>query len=246
VDGLEPGYNHATATAARLRVVAFSKNKDASRTAQLPAPVDPDVMAPPPAKAKAAAGVELDPSANGTSLVVAEEQEIMRFAKLLARVIRRDGSFAADIRGVDDTELAHVRDILNRFYDTIDVARAAIDAEMTYRAIAETVLKEHPDFACPISHALMRDPVVAADGHSYERWEIESHFSCGSRKSPIDGDNLSGTALIPNRNLKKEIERGMAVALGESTDNGGSGGVSGSGGSGGSKEVMPPPKRPRP
>lgn len=151
-------------------------------------------------------------------------------------MIRRDGSFMEDIRGVDDGELALVRDILERLCFARDAARDAIDSEMSVRALTETVLRDHPHFACPLSRVLMRDPVVAADGHSYERREIERHFASGSRVSPVEGDALSGTGLIPNRNLKNEIERAMAAALGESTDAGASGG-SGRG-SGGSKESL--------
>ena len=36
------------------------------------------------------------------------------------------------------------------------------------------------NLVCPISHALMTDPVVAADGHSYERREIERWISSGT------------------------------------------------------------------
>ncbi|EKX45487.1 hypothetical protein GUITHDRAFT_53147, partial [Guillardia theta CCMP2712] len=33
---------------------------------------------------------------------------------------------------------------------------------------------EHPaDFLCPISMEVMKDPVIAMDGHSYERQNIE-------------------------------------------------------------------------
>ena len=41
-----------------------------------------------------------------------------------------------------------------------------------------------PDaLCCPISMEIMRDPVIAADGHTYERVEIESWFA-NNRTSP--------------------------------------------------------------
>ena len=41
-----------------------------------------------------------------------------------------------------------------------------------------------PDaLCCPISMEIMRDPVIAADGHTYERAEIESWFA-NNRTSP--------------------------------------------------------------
>ena len=42
---------------------------------------------------------------------------------------------------------------------------------------------EYPEsFRCPLSRSLMRDPVTAADGHSYERGNI----LCGRLKISID------------------------------------------------------------
>lgn len=34
-----------------------------------------------------------------------------------------------------------------------------------------------PSFKCPITHRVMRDPVVAADGHCYERSAISAWFA---------------------------------------------------------------------
>jgi hypothetical protein len=87
-----------------------------------------------------------------------------------------------------------------------------IEGEITLRRRAEVVAKVHPDCVCPISHALMRDPVVAADGRSYERREIEAWFARGQRKSPLTDDNVTTTTLFPNVNLRLEIERALEAA----------------------------------
>lgn len=55
-----------------------------------------------------------------------------------------------------------------------------------------------PAFFCPISMELMRDPVSTADGHCYERANIERWFAQGSRTSPKTGARLSSTTLIPS------------------------------------------------
>ena len=48
-----------------------------------------------------------------------------------------------------------------------------------------------PDsFVCPISYEIMRDPVVTADGLSYERAAIEHWFSTGHRTSPRTNEPL--------------------------------------------------------
>lgn len=68
-----------------------------------------------------------------------------------------------------------------------------------------------PDELCsPIGHELMRVPVMASDGHSYEKSEIEAWFrQCKTRgdsiTSPLTGERLENTNLTPNITLQKVI-----------------------------------------
>ena len=58
-----------------------------------------------------------------------------------------------------------------------------------------------PDaLCCPISMEIMRDPVIAADGHTYERVEIESWFA-NNRTSPTvwKSTSASGAPAVRNR-----------------------------------------------
>jgi hypothetical protein len=50
----------------------------------------------------------------------------------------------------------------------------------------------------------MRDPVIAGDGHSYEREAIE-RWLMGHRTSPLTGRVMPGTTLIPNHRLRQLI-----------------------------------------
>ena len=62
-----------------------------------------------------------------------------------------------------------------------------------------------PDaLCCPISMEIMRDPVIAADGHTYERAEIEAWFA-NNRTSPKTGAVLPHGSLIPNHAAKAMI-----------------------------------------
>lgn len=61
-----------------------------------------------------------------------------------------------------------------------------------------------PEHLCPITQAVMIDPVVAADGQSYER-EAISRWLVTSRKSPLSNADLDHTNLIANLSLKKMI-----------------------------------------
>jgi predicted amino acid-binding ACT domain protein len=61
------------------------------------------------------------------------------------------------------------------------------------------------DYLCPIRHELMTDPVVASDGHTYERESITEWIRRGNRKSPLSGINLPNTYIFDNILVKKII-----------------------------------------
>eukprot|EP00930_Biecheleria_cincta_P070173 TRINITY_DN57819_c0_g1_i1.p1 TRINITY_DN57819_c0_g1~~TRINITY_DN57819_c0_g1_i1.p1 ORF type:complete len:625 (-),score=117.30 TRINITY_DN57819_c0_g1_i1:49-1923(-) len=62
------------------------------------------------------------------------------------------------------------------------------------------------DAICPISQQIMEDPVVCADGHSYERSFIQRWLALGKRTSPRTNLSLAHTTLIPNLNLRGMIQ----------------------------------------
>ncbi|CAI5470646.1 unnamed protein product [Closterium sp. Yama58-4] len=59
-------------------------------------------------------------------------------------------------------------------------------------------------FICPISKEIMKDPVVAADGFTYERQHITA-WMASSSLSPATGQPLPHTCLTPNNVLKNLI-----------------------------------------
>ena len=66
------------------------------------------------------------------------------------------------------------------------------------------------DFICPITTEVMSDPVMAADGHSYERKQIERWLATKST-SPMTGEALQHTHTFPNHALRRQIrERRVA------------------------------------
>lgn len=73
---------------------------------------------------------------------------------------------------------------------------------------AEQSSADFPDeFLCPISRELMKDPVIAEDGYSYERECIESWIRGKNKRSPMTNLLLKTTLLTPNRSLKTAIQR---------------------------------------
>ncbi|XP_034534893.1 WD repeat, SAM and U-box domain-containing protein 1 isoform X2 [Notolabrus celidotus] len=73
---------------------------------------------------------------------------------------------------------------------------------------SDSVCSGTPDeFLCPITRELMREPVIAADGYSYEREAIESWINTKNRSSPMTNLPLLTTLLTPNHTLKMAIGR---------------------------------------
>ena len=56
---------------------------------------------------------------------------------------------------------------------------------------------------CPLSLEIYEDPVMAADGFSYERREIENWFARGKRTSPKTNEELPHVMLVPNREVRQ-------------------------------------------
>jgi len=71
---------------------------------------------------------------------------------------------------------------------------------------AQQVEDHFPDsLVCPILGTLMADPVIAADGHTYERAAITEWFK-ESSLSPMTGLNLNSKSVITNYALKTVID----------------------------------------
>ncbi|KAM0821381.1 hypothetical protein ACQ4PT_072267 [Festuca glaucescens] len=64
-----------------------------------------------------------------------------------------------------------------------------------------------PDFRCPISLDLMRDPVVSSSGQTYDRESITRWFGAGKSTCPKTGQVLTNLELVPNKALKNLISR---------------------------------------
>ena len=68
-------------------------------------------------------------------------------------------------------------------------------------------------FTCSISQEVMEDPVVAADGFSYERSSIVGWLA-GHSTSPLTNEELAHKMLTPNRNLRSNIQTWLEVQAG--------------------------------
>ncbi|GJQ86807.1 hypothetical protein Trydic_g5595 [Trypoxylus dichotomus] len=61
------------------------------------------------------------------------------------------------------------------------------------------------DFLCPITHEIMREPVIVSDGFTYERRAITEWFMSGKFTSPMTNMVLINTDYKPNIELRNAI-----------------------------------------
>lgn len=79
-----------------------------------------------------------------------------------------------------------------------------IDPEELLKYIDENKIPH--EFYCSISQDIMKDPVKTKDGFTYDRESIERWLAT-SWKSPLTGLELESKALLPNNELKIQIEK---------------------------------------
>jgi hypothetical protein len=96
---------------------------------------------------------------------------------------------------------------LQQLNNTIQEASELVQQALERRKAEEAVAECQNTFRCPIGLGFMKDPVVAADGHTYERKQIEAWFASPQFsdlpvKSPKTNVPLEHTMLIPNHALK--------------------------------------------
>jgi len=97
--------------------------------------------------------------------------------------------------------------LVKRKTDLEDMQRRLDDAILR-REVEEEIQEKPSSFICPITMSLMKSPVMASDGHSYERDAIQEHIrrQGANAKSPSTGERLAHHNLTPNHTLKKSID----------------------------------------
>lgn len=98
---------------------------------------------------------------------------------------------------------------LLRDIDVIETKEAAAREALQLRSHLEALSHE---CTCPIRHTLMKEPVVAADGHTYDREAIERWLRRHST-SPMTGLPLAHLNLVPNIVLGRVVRQMREAGL---------------------------------
>lgn len=124
-------------------------------------------------------------------------------------------------------ELAHLRGVgldaleseeLRELQGVVQRTSRLLEHALVRRAAESDVVAAQKEFMCPIGHDLMREPVMAVDGHTYDRVNIERLFALKAGetlRSPMTNAELAKTDLYPNHALKSMIERAVDAKVAE-------------------------------
>ncbi|XP_076437330.1 WD repeat, SAM and U-box domain-containing protein 1-like [Babylonia areolata] len=107
--------------------------------------------------------------------------------------------------------LGHRRKILRGRDPEADVRKGASPAEKSAGQAKDTV-EGLNELLCPITMEMMRDPVIAADGYTYDRRAIQQWLESGKDRSPMTNAVLSHKHLTPNHTLKMLIHKHLEQA----------------------------------
>ena len=88
--------------------------------------------------------------------------------------------------------------------------RTCVFMERETKRLTDEMMVKMPSSVCSISMKIMKDPVVAEDGHSYERACIEEWFcTCRTLGRPMTSpltNNIVGSRLVSNHVMKGLIK----------------------------------------
>lgn len=148
------------------------------------------------------------------------EQELQCKQQELAAITRQlknaNASLAQAEAQVAKLRGENLSDSTDKELETIRAAQERglkrVDDEMERRDVENFVASENPAFVCPVSHALMKDPVLARDGYSYERASIErwiQEYSGDVLRSPSTNLPLTSADLLPVHTIKSAISEAV-------------------------------------
>ena len=113
-----------------------------------------------------------------------------------------------NIHKLEALRKANIQQYLSRNYRYIDISNRRTISLMPINIPNENI-DINPHFMCPISMEIMKEPVLAADGNTYDRKSIEKWFQTSS-KSPITNLEID-KVLTPNIALYHLIQECLQV-----------------------------------
>lgn len=180
--------------------------------AAIRARIEARVIAPVvPAAASAEVSVKQDEKEVKAGVVEKSESEKLEEERRVAEAKAKEA--AEKLRLQEERERAEREAAEKAVQEAVKQAAAAKRED--YLKLAAKSSDAPPDYYCPITHDVMREPVFDALGYTYERAAIETWFK-DHRTDPLTGETLGSVGLITNwalRNLTRSFLENKAQEL---------------------------------
>ncbi|KAK1559866.1 hypothetical protein Q3G72_019284 [Acer saccharum] len=105
-----------------------------------------------------------------------------------------------------DSDPSNRPDLVSEVWRVLKPLSTSGEASSSFGMDSEEDRQSPSYFICPISQEVMQDPVVAADGHTYEEEYLREWLDGGHDTSPMTNLRLPHTDLVPNRALRSAIQ----------------------------------------
>ncbi|KAK0582071.1 hypothetical protein LWI29_021191 [Acer saccharum] len=105
-----------------------------------------------------------------------------------------------------DSDPSNRPDLVSEVWRVLKPLSASGGASSSFRMDSEEDSQSPSYFICPILQDVMQEPVVAADGYTYEEEALRGWLDSGHDTSPMTNLRLSHTNLVPNRALRSAIQ----------------------------------------
>jgi hypothetical protein len=152
--------------------------------------------------------LEEERNARNTHLAVVVKELKEARSELALSKKRVDDLEGRNVVCMDAEALLELRKVLENSLRLLKIAKDR-------RACLKYVPEILPSAACTLTKQCMLDPVVAADGHTYERSAIEKHMEAAGEEatSPLTGEKLASHDLVINWTMRKDIDDAVDKAL---------------------------------
>jgi hypothetical protein len=104
-------------------------------------------------------------------------------------------------------EFLDIKDWWKRFDDRYAEHQEDMKCEQLIQQLTQQGREIPNELLCPITRALLKSPVVASDGFSYEEKAIQEWLGQGNDRSPMTNQPLSSLSVYPNHSIRHAIER---------------------------------------
>lgn len=123
---------------------------------------------------------------------------------------KKDNNIACQIKNLNGRKLIRtirrriitIRELKEKFEN---INQKPLDPTRLATLLESSDLEVPPEFCCPISQMIMKDPVKTIDNQTYDREQIQRWFTIRDT-SPLTGLPVISKMLEPNTLLKQQIE----------------------------------------